>query len=152
MLEIQYNRNEEYKTIVTQTSIIESITNNTITSTSTTNATTTNDESSSSSSSTPILLNSNFNVKLSLNNDNDIETTIIFMPNVWNLMPNSIEYQQYVDLYKNLIENPDISPSISSRGSVGASASAAGGVNESKSSNGMNKSIGNDSKALFFFF
>jgi hypothetical protein len=51
MLEIQYNRNEEYKTIVTQTSIIESITNNTITSTSTTNATTTNDESSSSSSS-----------------------------------------------------------------------------------------------------
>ena len=43
---------------------------------------------------------------LDLNDDNEIETTVIFLPNVWSLMPNSIEYQKIVDAYKNYIENP----------------------------------------------
>ena len=43
---------------------------------------------------------------LSLNDSKDIETTVIFLPNIWSLMPNSIEYQKVVDAYKEYIENP----------------------------------------------
>ena len=158
MLEIQYNRNEEYKTILTPTggtsqTIINDISNTNSTNSapiSTASAVDASDaadgidkegsnESNSSSSS-------NFNVKLSLNNDNDIETTVIFMPNVWSLMPNSIEYQQFVDLYRNLIENPDLAPTISSA----AGTTPKKMINEG---NGGNK-LGIDLKALkiVFFF
>ena len=129
MLDIQYNRNEEYKTIITptQTAVVDSSTSsNTSTSATTITTTTTKkgadgctnngdettQESTNSSSSSNTVISTNFNAKLSLNNDNDIETTVIFMPNVWSLMQNSIEYQQYVDLYKNLIDNPDLAPTI----------------------------------------
>jgi len=113
-LDIQYNRNEEIKTIelnenmakngdqettsalpddVAATSVNEStgITN-------TTTATTTTPSSIA------------YKAALDLNDDNDVETTVIFVPNIWSLMPNSIEYQQIVEAYKNFIENPPLEP------------------------------------------
>jgi hypothetical protein len=113
-LDIQYNRNEEIKTIelnenmakngdqettsalpddATVTSVNEStgITN-------TTSATTTAPSSIA------------YKAALDLNDDNDVETTVIFVPNIWSLMPNSIEYQQIVEAYKNFIENPPVEP------------------------------------------
>lgn len=177
MLEIQYNRNEEYKTIVTpttQTTVDSNTSSNSSSNTSATAAaaaatTTKTSEATSGDDTTQEStisagssgLNSNFNVKLSLNNDNDIETTVIFMPNVWSLMPNSIEYQQYVDLYKNLIDNPDLAPTLmapssmrqkKSVNSVSSNNSLDSVTTTSRKSeeNGHNKS--NELKALVFFF
>lgn len=47
--------------------------------------------------------------QLSLNDDRHVENTVIFVPNVWTLMPTSAEYEQIVEAYKNFIENPPLS-------------------------------------------
>jgi hypothetical protein len=39
------------------------------------------------------------------NDDQDVETTVIFLPNVWSLMPNSIEYQRIMEAYKRLVDH-----------------------------------------------
>jgi hypothetical protein len=43
---------------------------------------------------------------LDLEEDSEIETTVVFLPNVWSLMPTNIEYQKIVEAYKNFIDNP----------------------------------------------
>ena len=41
-----------------------------------------------------------------INDDKDLETTVMFLPNVWSLMPTSEEYKNIVEAYKEYIENP----------------------------------------------
>jgi len=61
------------------------------------------DSSDTKNASTPVT-----NATLSLNDQKHLENTIIFLPNVWSLMPNSVEYQKLVDEYKAFIENPPV--------------------------------------------
>jgi hypothetical protein len=73
-LDIQYNRNEEYKTIKT-------------------------------SNLTETSPNDNENrPNVTFNDDSDVDTTVIFLPNVWSLTPNSLEYQIIVEAYNKLID------------------------------------------------
>lgn len=44
--------------------------------------------------------------ELQANEDADVENTVIFLPNVWSLMPDSDEYQRIVEAYKNFVDNP----------------------------------------------
>jgi Ca2+-binding EF-hand superfamily protein len=49
-------------------------------------------------------------IQYEINNSNDtnsIETSVFFMVNVWNCMPNSVEYESIVEKYDRLIDNPD---------------------------------------------
>lgn len=87
-MDIQYNRNEDYKSTIIRNNI---------------NTTNTNTGPPS-----PSLHGEQIEDReeLNLNDDKDVETTVLFLPNVWSLMPTSIEYQKVVDGYKNLIENP----------------------------------------------
>lgn len=48
---------------------------------------------------------------LSVNDDRHIENTVIFVPNVWTLMPTSVEYDKIAETYKNFIDNPPESAS-----------------------------------------
>lgn len=41
---------------------------------------------------------------ISLDDDKYVENTVIFVPNVWSLMPTNIEYQKQVEAYQALIE------------------------------------------------
>jgi hypothetical protein len=45
---------------------------------------------------------------LDLDEDSDVETTVVFLPNVWSLMPTNIDYQKIVEVYKNFIDNPPV--------------------------------------------
>ena len=45
---------------------------------------------------------------LDLDEDSNVETTVIFLPNVWSLMPTNVEYQKIAEAYKNYIENPPV--------------------------------------------
>lgn len=83
-MDIQYNRNEEYKPV-------------------------------KESSAEPTLDQNQNGIddsihkpSLTFNDDPDIETTVIFLPNVWSLMPNSLEYQKIVESYKSLIDCENI--------------------------------------------
>ncbi|RNA45086.1 p30 dbc [Brachionus plicatilis] len=68
-LDIQYNRNEEFKSQTDGTSDEES---------------------------------------LILDDEKYVENTVIFVPNVWSLMPTNVEYQKQVEAYQSLIEKePD---------------------------------------------
>jgi hypothetical protein len=73
-LDIQYNRNEEYKTVKTS-NLTES--------------------SSNDNENRP---------NVTFNDDPDVDTTVIFLPNVWSLAPNSLEYQKIVEAYNKLID------------------------------------------------
>lgn len=89
-MDIQYNRNEGIRTVVTNT-------NN-------------NGEPSQKHQEDTIGKETNdketkSNLKISLNDDRYIENTVIFLPNVWSLMPTSIEYQKLVESYKYYIDN-----------------------------------------------
>lgn len=89
-MDIQYNRNEDFKTIILPTnSKVNEERVETADATSTSNTTTNKPEAT-----------------LLLNDEKDVETTVIFVPNIWSLMPNSIEYQKTVEAYKNFIDNP----------------------------------------------
>lgn len=81
-MDIQYNRNEDYKTVVTKSE---------------SDATESMDTSSSFSTT---------KAKLELDDHDDIETTVMFLPNVWSLMPTTNEYNKLVEEYKNFVENP----------------------------------------------
>ncbi|CAF0707138.1 unnamed protein product [Brachionus calyciflorus] len=83
-LDIQYNRNEEFKTTVIKT-----------------NCTTSNhdikaDDKQQEKQDEEALL---------LDDDKYVENTVIFLPNVWSLMPTNIEYQKQVESYLKLVEN-----------------------------------------------
>ena len=45
---------------------------------------------------------------ISLNDDRHIENTVIFLPNVWTLMPTSVEYEKIAAAYKDFIDNPPL--------------------------------------------
>ena len=102
-MDIQYNRNEETKTVkVAKTSRTQ---NGDIAETHSDSSNGKEDEKMEANTAD---VDSTIDDEelLDLNDDNEIETTVIFLPNVWSLMPNSIEYQKIVDAYKNYIENP----------------------------------------------
>lgn len=56
-------------------------------------------ESTTSNQETPLI---------SLNDDRHIENTVIFLPNVWTLMPTSVEYEKIAAAYKDFIDNPPL--------------------------------------------
>lgn len=93
-MDIQYNRNEEYKTIVVPNQTKDS----------NQNFNDTNDQTSTSNSSSNTT--NSTNTTILLNDDKYVETTVLFLPNIWSLMPNTIDYQKLVDAYKNYIDNP----------------------------------------------
>jgi hypothetical protein len=95
-LDIQYNRNEEYKT----TKVVNHSTASTYLSNS--NNSTVSDQTTSEKSESA----ASEKEMIDFDDDSEIESTIIFLPNVWSLMPNTIEYQKLVELYKNYVENP----------------------------------------------
>ena len=84
-LDIQYNRNEDFKTIILPNKL-NSESNEA-----------TGEESAQRAATEATLM---------LNDDKDVETTVMFLPNVWSLMPNSVEYQKLVEGYANYIDNP----------------------------------------------
>ncbi len=73
-MDIQYNRNEEFKT----------------------------NKTSNLTETSP--LDNEDRPNVTFNDDSDVDTTVIFLPNVWSLTPNSLEYQKIVEAYKNLID------------------------------------------------
>jgi len=98
-LDIQYNRNEDYKTIILpQNSYSKEKKSLDID-----DAAEKLNESEQNSGSTK-----KPEATLLLNDDKEVETTVIFLPNIWSLMPTSIEYQKIVEAYKNFIENPPV--------------------------------------------
>ena len=120
-MDIQYNRNEEVKTIELNENLAKHSDKETTAeaavaaATSTANATPdeadTNDSTGNTNPTSSLpssQASAAYKAALDLNDDSDIETTVIFVPNIWSLMPNSIEYQQIVEAYKNFIENPPI--------------------------------------------
>lgn len=58
-----------------------------------------NDHESTTNQETPLI---------SLNDDRHIENTVIFLPNVWTLMPTSVEYEKIAAAYKDFIDNPPL--------------------------------------------
>ncbi len=98
-LDIQYNRNEDYKTII----LPQNSHSNEKKSLDIEDAAEKLNEPELKSGSTK-----KPEATLLLNDDKEIETTVIFLPNIWSLMPTSIEYQKIVDAYKNFIENPPL--------------------------------------------
>jgi len=113
-LDIQYNRNEEIKTIELNENMAKNGDQETTSALPDDAAATSVNESTgitnttSATTTTPSSIA--YKAALDLNDDNDVETTVIFVPNIWSLMPNSIEYQQIVEAYKNFIENPPLEP------------------------------------------
>lgn len=103
-MDIQYNRNEETKTVkVAKTSRTQ---NGDVGETHSDSTNGKEDEKMEAANTAGVDSTIDDEELLDLNDDNEIETTVIFLPNVWSLMPNSIEYQKIVDAYKNYIENP----------------------------------------------
>ena len=47
-----------------------------------------------------------FDINGNVNDESYVEHTVIFLPNVWSLMPNSAEYKNIVEAYKNFVDNP----------------------------------------------
>ena len=86
-MDIQYNRNEDFKTIILPTKLSAGSNE------------ATGEESAQRAATEATLM---------LNDDKDVETTVMFLPNVWSLMPNSVEYQKLVESYANFIENPPV--------------------------------------------
>ena len=113
-MDIQYNRNEEIKTIELNENMAKNGDQETTSALPDDAAATSVNESTgitnttSATTTTPSSIA--YKAALDLNDDNDVETTVIFVPNIWSLMPNSIEYQQIVEAYKNFIENPPLEP------------------------------------------
>lgn len=72
----------------------------------------TNGNSNSNSSSTNGVENVSHQQQpsLSVNDDRHIENTVIFVPNVWTLMPTSVEYDKIAETYKSFIDNPPLPP------------------------------------------
>ena len=126
-MDIQYNRNEEFKTVALSSSSQQTSKSSRLdeqqkpadengdeasetvkTSTSASqdaemaNSATGEDTASTQKTATTP------KVRLDLNDDSDIETTVIFVPNIWSLMPNSIEYQKIAEAYKHFIDNPPV--------------------------------------------
>ncbi len=105
-MDIQYNRNEDYKTIILPNSAAattseDDLTNNTVK--------VGDEQAEQQKQEMNGTANNKPNATLLLNDEKEIETTVIFVPNVWSLMPNSIEYQKTVEAYKNFIDNPPVS-------------------------------------------
>lgn len=45
---------------------------------------------------------------LILDDEKYVENTVIFVPNVWSILPTNVEYQKQIEEYQNLIEKePD---------------------------------------------
>lgn len=80
-MDIQYNRNEEYKAVSKTSSNLAG------------------EPSSNDNENLPCV---------TFNDDSDVDTTVIFVPNVWSLTPNTLEYQKIVEAYKNLIDSDDV--------------------------------------------
>ena len=89
-LDIQYNRNEDYKTVIKSTESMD-----------------TNNEHMNADKKP---LTTTTTAKLVLDDHDDIETTVMFLPNVWSLMPTTSEYNKLVEQYKNYVENPPAPP------------------------------------------
>lgn len=112
-MDIQYNRNEDVKTVELNENLAHASTT-TITTAAETETPAPDDTDANDANSAGITNPTSsqatvaYKAALDLNDDSDIETTVIFVPNIWSLMPNSIEYQQIVEAYKNFIENPPI--------------------------------------------
>lgn len=100
-LDIQYNRNDNYRIVVRPSGQV------------TTNGSASNGETSTNS-------DANNGVSgepqqyLSFNDDRHIENTVIFLPNVWTLMPTSVEYDKIAEAYKSFIDKPPIVSTTSS--------------------------------------
>ncbi len=120
-MDIQYNRNEDVKTVSLSSKTSKSSKtdeqhgeseNQEATDKNEEDVPTTDSASDlngyASKSDKSCVPNASNKIKLDLNDDKDIETTVIFVPNIWSLMPNSIEYQKIVEAYKNYIDNPPI--------------------------------------------
>ncbi len=117
-MDIQYNRNEDFKTIILPNNKNTSCnSNSTSSSTSSKNSSSSIEPTATAAQRTDgpkqKILDDESSAKqtlteatLLLNDHKEIETTVIFLPNVWSLMPNSVEYQKIVESYKNFIENP----------------------------------------------
>jgi hypothetical protein len=89
-LDIQYNRNEDFKTIILPSASKPE-----------TMDTTANKETPEAESGADIA-----QATLALDDQKEIETTVIFLPNIWSLMPNGAEYAKVMEEYRNFIENP----------------------------------------------
>jgi hypothetical protein len=103
-LDIQYNRNEDFKTVICNDQMITSTDEN--------NCVVSSKETPSNEIETAATTADSNVVKATvcINDEKNIETTVIFLPNVWSLMPNSIEYQKIVQNYRNFIDNPPQTP------------------------------------------
>ena len=117
-MDIQYNRKEDYKTIILPNSNMNAdnseshllsntntvkVNGNGQTEPNTTAATTSEQQVLNGTTNKP-------NATLLLNDEKEIETTVIFVHYDWSLMPNSIEYQKTVEAYTNFIDNPPQAP------------------------------------------
>lgn len=106
-MDIQYNRMENYRTVVrTSTTQLSTIDENSNSAAQNGGGETTNSggtEEQQQQQQQP-------QQQLSLNDDRHVENTVIFVPNVWTLMPTSAEYEQIVEAYKNFIDNPPPPP------------------------------------------
>lgn len=93
-MDIQYNRNEDFKTVI--------LPNTTTTSTTAASKSDAMEQAEGKDDTDASVTEAT----LLLDDQKDIETTVIFLPNIWSLMPNSAEYVKMVEAYKNFIENP----------------------------------------------
>lgn len=74
---------------------------------------------------------------ITLNEDRHIENTVIFLPNVWTLMPNTEDYENIVAAYKNFIENPPLISASNSKPNSQRPSLDPAGAQKVASSNGI---------------
>ncbi len=139
-MDIKYNRSEGIKTVVSQ------------------NKTTDDGDSMkiAETEDSPLLnVQSKTTARLNLNDNKYIETTVVFMPNIWTLMPNSIEYEQILDTYKRFIDEPDyLPPDFLNAPVVTKTSPLQNNENQEQTQSTQEQSIGlnaSDIKALIFF-
>lgn len=97
-LDIQYNRNEEIRTVVVGDDLTDAVASDSSCVV----------QSNDNDVSENVVSGGGGGATLSMNDDKAVETTVIFLPNVWSLMPTSLEYQKILEAYTNFIhDDPD---------------------------------------------
>lgn len=98
-LDIQYNRNENFRTVLRSIQHQMSVESgqSTATDANSSDAAKNGDEKHPEQQQLPTI---------SLNDDRHVENTVIFLPNVWSLVPTSADYEKIVAAYREFIDNP----------------------------------------------
>ena len=97
-MDIQYNRNEEIRTVVVGNDLTDAVASDSSCVV----------QSNDNDVSENVVSGGGGGATLSMNDDKAVETTVIFLPNVWSLMPTSLEYQKILEAYTNFIhDDPD---------------------------------------------